>query len=836
MLNYKLLALNDFSQGITDNYKSAGIKSNKLENFIIRENGSIQLRNGLALFDRTVGSNTRAMTDLGDKVVSIVGDSIEYKDSASQKLTTFPAGAVFANAVADTTGSIHKWRNSTIANVTSNDKALRTVEHDDGVLRTEVASLPPVLGASLTGGTGSDRLVAVCTVREYTDVDGFSYKEYSPEYITTSGGTSGNLTVEVTPAQHQITDTEYNLNYLGLAVFVTEPNGSTFFFANSSPITAPPSNTSVIVDLALDYTANEVGFFLSEEPKGEIPISDYMAIVNNTTWCLSVYEDATTKYKYRLRQSVQGMPTSMILSAYRDLEFDGRGIGGLNNTPIVLTEGGVFRIEGSIGIDGSGNIRPVRILNSEGGISHNSIVVANDRMYYAGTDGFYVTDGYKATNITSSELYKSYSDAVKDRSKWDNIYGTFDRDNDLIYWIIDTGKMFVYNIKTNGFSTINLEAGYNFKSLLSIPSEDQARVTVTDTMATGVDDATHRRYTLSLTNSRFLISGAEYKVRESGVIYTGEIEGVNYNENTAVLSIDLLDSPPASLPSASVLYESGDEVRRVLIVGTDRNFTVQSHPLIFSDLSAGAGLEPTEYGRQPIEFDWLSAGMNYGNSSSSKWVQFMTTNLKLATRVAMEPYTVRENDLNSSAMKLISNLEQFKAYDENDIWGRRSAQWFPNNIVTQKRHMPKGFCRCRFNQVGLRNTPAGIYNSIDYQNVEVIAEASTSITVAINSKEGNPMRFPYDLKGNTIKLKREAESAFTSKALKILDQSDDRTTLDIVRQPSDPYQIGDTLDWIVFGSPLEQSFEVMGVTLRYADLSDSGDGYKRSNNMESRYE
>jgi hypothetical protein len=457
-------------------------------------------------------------------------------------------------------------------------------------------------------------------------------------------------------------------------------------------------------------------------------------------------------------------------------------------------------------------------------------------MYYAGTDGFYVTDGYKATNITGSNLYKSYSDIVKNKADWNKIYGTFDRDNDLVKWVVGDGRIFVYNVATNGFSTIEVEAGYNLRSIKSVPMISENRVAVTDAISTGVDDATHRNYTVDLNRSRYILSGSMIKFEDSGTIYEAEVSSVDYKLNTVNISINLLDSPPATIPALVPLYNSGDDTLRTLLIGTDESIMCESHDNIYSDTYADPAIsESTLYGRQPIEFDWLSAGINYGNSASSKWVQFLTVNMKLSTRVSVEPYTVRENDLNTAPMKLISNIEQFKAYDENDIWGRKSARWFPNNIITAKRHLPKGFCRSRFNQMGLRNIDTGLYNSIDYQTVTVVSETSTQITIAINDKEGNPMRFPYDIKGNTIKVKRDSEASFVGKKLKILDQSADRTTLDIVRQPSDPYAVGDVLDWIVFGSPLEQSFEVMGVTMRYADLSDSGDGYKKRDNMENSY-
>jgi len=844
MLNYQTLSINNFAQGLTDEYRSNGTRFNKLDNFIVKENGSIRLRNGMMPVANMVSdAQVRSLTMLGNDIVTLTGNKFYIKkdnavDDADADLYTATTTSNLAVA--------HRWRNSVIVCPSVADYAGRIVKRSDGTYLAELASMPAVRATATNASSGITRLWAIALERTYVDADGFTYTEYSPEaYGSIVTAETGTISVSFSNVAYMLGTTNCLTNWnekyssLKLTLFLTKKNGTVLFRAKS--IDAPKATPVTFSEINADaLEANEVGNFFSEEPKTSIPKADYFCISRGTAWYASV-DDGTGAKRYRVMQSVQGMPTSVLSGAYYDFDYPINGIADLSGTPIVLTDNAVFRIEGSIGIDGSGSIRAIKVSNSEGGISNGSMVVANDKLYYAGTDGFYVTDGYSAQNITGSELYKTYLEYTSTRTTTDKISGTFDRDNDIIYWSMGDGSMFALNSSTGGLSRLLItQSGFTPVCLLAEFLKARSAVAKVEVGGDGVLNPATGLYEHSFKvdsarlikyDSLYTFAGSNVLLRITSVSVRPDANGYNDVKATSLLAATI---------TTTTLYEAFPTSSQHLLIGTTIGHLMSMRDDYSSDVTYDSNKKefPWRLKHKSIKFDMLTAGINYGASGVNKWVRDITANLKTRNKLSVVPYTIREDNLEIADMKIISNIEQFRSYDATDIWGRPTSKWYPSTVISGKRHMPKSFCKSRANQIGIKSGQVQLISSKDYTKGKVTAIddgiTPPTITIKLLKQDGQQTLFPFDVDVES-RLYFVIDGVPTEFPVVAKSLSDDRASLTVAHYNGAPFSVNDLVDWVIEMYPIEQSFDLYGLDISFALLSNGGAGYKKANSLKDGY-
>ena len=848
MLNYQTLNINNFSQGLTDEYRSNGTKFNKLDNFIVKENGSIRLRNGMMpVAHVTTNTHIRSLTMLGNDIIMLAGNKLKIKKDNAVALAD---ADLYSPTSTQNLAVAHRWRNSVIVCPSVTDNAGRIVKLLDGTYSAEPASLPKVTSTQVNAAAGStNRLYAVCLERKYVDADGFTYVEYSPEAfgIVNATGTSPNFTVTVSGLSYSVNGeaadhTKYVISQIKLVLFVSAPSKTILYRASEVDwVTDGVKATSIaasFTDAVLQ--TKEVGTFFSEEPKTAIPKADYFCISKGTAWYASV-DDGTGAKKYRVMQSVQGMPTSVLSGAYYDFDYPINGIADLSGTPIVLTDNSVYRIEGAIGIDGSGSIRAIKVSNSEGGISNGSMVVANDKLYYAGTDGFYVTDGYSAQNITGSELYKTYLRYTSSRTVIDKISGTFDRDNDIIYWSMGNGEMFALNVATGGLSRLSI-AGTGITPVAMLAEFLKARsavAKVTSATIGPINPSTGMYpHSVKVDSARLIRYDQVYSV--AGLPNSFTAKSVSMRPDVNGHNTVVFESDYAVALGTVTIYEKSASSSQHLLIGSTSGQLMAMRDDYYSDVTyADASKEtPWLFKHRSIKFDMLTAGINYGTSSISKWVRDVAVNIKTRSKLSACPYTIREDDREVAEMKLISNIEQFRAYDPMDIWGRPTSKWYPSTVITGKRHMPKSFCKSRANQVGIKSSKVQIISSKDYTKGKVVAIDDTSIaptvTLKLLKQDNVQTLFPFDVdvESSVYLINNGSPIPFP---VTVKSMSADRTSIVIAYYNGFSFSLNDEVDWVIEMYPIEQSFDVYGLDISFALLSSGGAGYKKAYSIKDTY-
>jgi hypothetical protein len=288
------------------------------------------------------------------------------------------------------------------------------------------------------GGVGTNSYIyAVVPFYEYT-VGTVTYQDYGPTstfqrtlvgVINVTPITLSNLPVIVNGTTEnydtanikwQIYRTQANGTTLTLVGEVT--NGTTSFIDNFS-------DTSITSTTPL-YTTGGV---IDNSPP---PKSKYVVVVNNCAW-YGHCKIGDQIFKSRLYQSVQFDPDSVGGSSFIDIEDEIVGLGGINIYPIVFCKNHIYREEGVLDELGDGELIKREIARAVGGINHLSIVDAREGMFFAGTDGFYFTDGFNIKKLTQ-QLNDSYKVLTQTQDQRDRVLGQYDRENNRIYWAVSS--------------------------------------------------------------------------------------------------------------------------------------------------------------------------------------------------------------------------------------------------------------------------------------------------------------------------------------------------------------------------------------------------------------
>lgn len=140
-------------------------------------------------------------------------------------------------------------------------------------------------------------------------------------------------------------------------------------------------------------------------------------------------------YPNMLRQSLQNIPDSSPENFFSLLDDDITGIGSTRNNVIVFCKNSIYRITDRIQLNGQGTINLEKISDTVGSLNHKSIVQTEIGLFFAGTGGFYYTDGYQLIKL-SLEIDRSYGRMTEGEDQKRSIKGTYDLNRRLVIWSI----------------------------------------------------------------------------------------------------------------------------------------------------------------------------------------------------------------------------------------------------------------------------------------------------------------------------------------------------------------------------------------------------------------
>lgn len=231
--------------------------------------------------------------------------------------------------------------------------------------------------------------------------------------------------------------TNYNTTNVKMNIYRTVDDGIVYYkldqvangtttYSDTVNDTIAASGDTALIDRAPIYTTG--GVVGSDQP----PVSKFIHNLNGTVYYGGI-SDSGQFFPNRLRQSLALAPEWAPASFFDDFDQDIVGISSSRSSLIVFCTHAVYRENGAFNSLGQGSMTHEKISDTMGGINAKSIVQTEIGAFFAGTDGFYYTDGYQVIKL-SLEIDDTYANLIRSSAQGRSIYGSYDRINRRIFW------------------------------------------------------------------------------------------------------------------------------------------------------------------------------------------------------------------------------------------------------------------------------------------------------------------------------------------------------------------------------------------------------------------
>jgi hypothetical protein len=290
--------------------------------------------------------------------------------------------------------------------------------------------------------TVANYLYAMHYFYEYT-VGDVTYQDFGPVYEFAAESQLAAdvypITIANIPVLANSADTHYDTANIKIRIYRTTSGGTTFYLcgqvSNGTTTFTDNMPDTVLADQETLYTSGGV---VENDPP---PVAKYVHVTNNKAYYGNVTEDGESR-KNRIRQSLDGDPDSCPGDFFVDLDDEVLGISSARTIPIAFTRTGLFRLEGAFDFQGRGAITATAIQNPDsiGLVAENSLIRIENGVLFAGTDGFYFTDGYQIIKLSKGwrQTYLTCMD-IMTPAQVARIQGTYDKLTNRAYWAMQRG-------------------------------------------------------------------------------------------------------------------------------------------------------------------------------------------------------------------------------------------------------------------------------------------------------------------------------------------------------------------------------------------------------------
>jgi hypothetical protein len=442
-IDQQVLEQTDFSGGITDN--DIGSTSNKFsecDNLLITPSRQLEGRPGSKL---DTNDPTKALIpslsyyrigalinyDSDDSLVVFAGKNFYSRDVSGnyQTATTPTDNHAFKDALATTVISFSQWNRHILVCSNSNNKPVKIFKHQ-GQWRCLTAGLPGLSSTpTITGTAGANNYIYAFAYKRTYHIDDVTYEDWGPTTVVIKENIADPSVnaVQITniPFIPENDTNNYDNANIKLVIFRTINGGTTLFEIGEKSYNqtnfSDNKTDSQILNNPVIYTTGDV--FDNDPPPA------------NATICHITNGIAYYAVDNKVYQSVPGDFDSVPASSYRQFDEKITGINSVNGIPIIFGKSKVWRVDGIIDEIGSGDIAVIKISDSAGCVSNNSIVQINAGLVWFGVDGIYTTDGYRVLRI-NDDLQERYSAMIETTRQKEVIHGAYDKVGNRVYWSV----------------------------------------------------------------------------------------------------------------------------------------------------------------------------------------------------------------------------------------------------------------------------------------------------------------------------------------------------------------------------------------------------------------
>lgn len=461
------LNIADFSGGQTDyKFDAQPNQFSFLKNITIDVNKKPYTRYGFESIDTSNAqlpsgnSPVQYMLAFNNEIYAFNAENIYYYTTSWQTLDGVSPNKAMPQCTTSNFISAQEWKNQVYLTDDGLNRRPMKIYVDSSTRKCRSVGLPQpaTYTVSASSGTGSNWVFAVTYLWTY-NVNGQTFTEESAPRLFTAPTNVGSVTLDLTATVLTNTSsTNYDLTNITKNIYRTVNNGVDFYLVTNvanSAITSGAISTSD-ASLILNQSAYFNGGVLDND---EPPIAKYLYI-NNGTGYYANCKIGSILYPTRLYQSKLDDPDSVPLTSYIEFDEDIVGVSGFNGKVIVSTKNRIYRLDGVINDLGQGSLSYELIEDKIGAVSHNSFVFTREGLFFAGKNGFYVTDSYSVKRI-SETLNPTCEVIFNSDTKRKRCYGVFDRINNRVLWSIQyqTGS-----INNDCFIVCDIKHGINQQS------------------------------------------------------------------------------------------------------------------------------------------------------------------------------------------------------------------------------------------------------------------------------------------------------------------------------------------------------------------------------------
>lgn len=267
---------------------------------------------------------------------------------------------------------------------------------------------------------------------------GYSIVSQNSTYYPSTGATvtRSNVISGLLPLVND-NSSNYDTTNALLNIYRTTDSGTTWYLvsqvANGTTTYTDVTNDSISVGSSTPLSTNQK-LYTSGGVVGydQAPISKFIHILGGTAYYGGI-TDTGQYFPQRIRQSIPFAPDSSPATFFLDLDDEITGLSSTKSNVLALCRTSVYRVTGQFNILGQGAMAGEKISDGIGCVNAKGIVRTEIGVFFAGTDGFYYTDGFQLIKI-SLEIDKTYKALVQTAQQQQGIYGCFDKLARRIWW------------------------------------------------------------------------------------------------------------------------------------------------------------------------------------------------------------------------------------------------------------------------------------------------------------------------------------------------------------------------------------------------------------------